>query len=200
MAGEEVNIDVLIWRMVRSRLKDAVRIGKAVKIDANKGVCDVELSKDVYLHNVKLKAVESGAGVGQIVEPKTDSYVVAAMIDGLEASWTLIQYTEIENWAVFCEKAKIELFNSNGGDEVHLNGKSKGGLVILQKLEANLNKLKDRLDAVETAVKAGLSGVGASPSASGAAGQTAFEGAMSAAQPVNFENMENDKVKHGDNS
>lgn len=208
MAGEsEHSIEALIWQLIRRRLKNAVRLGKAVNIDMNKGVCDVQLDDkgDLMLHDVKLKAVESGAGVGQIIEPQKDSYVLAAMIDGLESSWTLIQYTEIENWSVFCEKAKIELFNSNGGDEVHLNGKSKGGLAIVSELVKKYNAIEKDLNNLKTALQPVLTTpVNEAGNGAPSAFQSALNGAISSwygqqLTETQATDIENDKVKHGNN-
>jgi len=75
-----------------------------------------------------------------------------------------------------------------------MNGGNLGGLVKLQELEQNLNSIKTYLSALNGAISAAFTAVGAGPSANGASGAASFNTAMSA-QQINYASMENTKIK-----
>lgn len=133
-----------IIRIAKSLIKKQQRRGKAKNIDTDKCTCDVDLGDGLMLYQVKLKARESGNDKGIVIIPKADSYVVAAMVEGTEADWQVIQYDEIDSAAFFFKNGgKCEL-KDNG--EIHLNGSNFGELVKIQQLVDKINQLEQKLN------------------------------------------------------
>lgn len=160
--------------------------------------CTVSVG-DLKLTDVRLRSVVNGEESKLLITPKTGSFVTVIDLSGELRELEVIGYSEIE--AIDIEtggdiniKCKGDT-NLDCDGTVTLNGGDNKGLVKLQELNDNLNSIKNYISALKSAINTGLNGVGASTAASGAAGATAFEGAM-AGQTINFKNMENDKVKH----
>lgn len=80
-------------------------------------------------------------------------------------------------------------------EEVDFNGGGNKGLAKVEEIKKNFESLKQYVETMNNAVVAGLNGVGAGPTASGAAGAGAYQGAM-AGQSIMIGDMENPKVKH----
>lgn len=118
---------------------------------------------------------------GIVVTPKVDSYVLVTSIDGL--SFFVSQCSEVKKITIDC----------NG--DIIINGGYNKGIVKIQELKDNLNSLKSYIEAMDSAISAGLTGVGASTAASGEAGAQAYSSAM-IGQSINFKDMEDTKVKH----
>lgn len=116
---------------------------------------------------------------GVIIYPKVNSDVLVAFIDNTNTMGAVIMVEET--------------------DDMEIMGKNFGGIPILQKILDNMNAIKNYLAVEKSAIAAGFGAIGAGSSANGASGQSAFNGAM-AGQTINFSDMENKKVKHGDGS
>ena len=113
---------------------------------------------------------------GVIVYPKVNTNVLVAFIDNTNTMGAVIMVEETEN--------------------IEMMGKDYGGIPILQKIEDNLNAIKNYLAVEKTAVVAGFNSVGVGSAANGPAGAASFNSAM-AGQAITFSDMENKKVKHG---
>ena len=140
------------------------------------------VSDDLDYYNVLL-------GIGSTyVKPKKNTLVLIGIIENKEAATFLIDAEDVEELAIKCPKI---VFN---------DGNNKG-LLILDKVQYNLDAIKDYLSNLNTAIGAGFTGVGVSVGpgvvtpASGTLGKAAFDGATTALQLL-FANMENPKIKH----
>jgi len=88
----------------------------------------------------------------------------------------------------------------NAEDIIETNGGTNGGLVILGKLQNNLEVLKKYCEDMTSAISIGLSAilVNTPPNsllANGTLGAEAFDNAMTG-KKIDFDNMRNDKITH----
>lgn len=129
-------------------------------------------------------------GTGFIyLKPKLKTLCLLGMVENNDAAAFLIDAEEVEEMDIKTS-VKVNL-NAN---ELVINGGDNDGLVLLHKLESNLNKLKDYVETMKMSVITGLNSVGAGSAANGSTGATAFNSSM-ISQQIAFENMENNKVK-----
>lgn len=98
-----------------------------------------------------------------------------------------IMNEDAEGLLVWCDKI----------EEVSFNGDAFGGLIKLQELQDNLDALKSYCTSLKSAVANGLNAVGVSTAANGPAASASFNGEM-ASKVINFSDMENKTVKHGE--
>lgn len=172
-----------IRRIVSSQIKPDILLGTVTEFDATKWLATVKLNNGAEVDEVRVKAVINDQESGILVEPKIGSYVLCGLIDSKIESLFIIGYSEIEKFRI---KAPA----------IELNGDAFGGIIKLQELEANLKALKDYVTALKSATASGLSSVGVGAAANGPAGMTTFNTSMTG-QVINFQNMENETVKHG---
>lgn len=173
-----------IRQSVKAMIKPDLVLGEVKSFDASNWTIEVELNQGAKVDEVTIKSVLNGEGSGILVEPEIGSIVLCGLTDGKIENLTVLVYSEIKNITFAPSKTLI------------LRKEDFGGLVKIAQLESNLDAIKNGLDTMKNAVVAGLNGVGASTAASGAAGAAAFNTAIAAMQ-INFQNMENENVKHG---
>jgi hypothetical protein len=161
-----------------------IYLGVVKSFDASSWTIDVELNSGPTLPEVTIKAVMNDETSGIFVEPVVGSYVLVGTVDGRLENCSVLLYSEIK---------RMEIMPS---DLLKLKGDQYGGLVILEKLVANLDALKGGQDDLKAAIRAGLQAVGAGSAANGATGKVAFDAAI-ANSLITFENMENQNVQHG---
>lgn len=186
-----------IREAVRELVKDVatnkcVRIGKAVNIDKDKCLCDVDLGNDAILYGVKLKSVEGDKDKGLVIIPREDTMVCAAMLEGVEANWTIVQHSEIESWQITTDGGAVVTVSDDG--KVYLNGKDHEGLVKVSALVDKLNAIIDDVNnlklAFSTWVPVVQDGGAALKSATGSwFGQRI--------DPAQKSDIENQNVQHG---
>lgn len=186
-------------------------VGKVTAVDGT-DTCTVEpVDGGATLYKVRLRSTIDGGDEGEVSIPSFDSYVIVSPLDHNENKLFVSRFSKVESWHVKTENStSIELKDDGEtvvkGDgstitlksdgTVELNGSNFAGLVKLQELETNLNQLKTYVETMSAAIGPAFSAVGASPAASGALGQASYA-AATAALSISFQNMENDKVKHG---
>lgn len=139
--------------------------GKAQNVDADKGVCDVEISGK----SPALGALLGNAESGVMTVPKEGSVVVVV--------WA----TPVTAVVVLAVEVK----------EVRIMGGKLGGMVKIKELKENLNSLKNYVETLKNAVSAGFGSV---LEGYGTASKTGFDTTM-AAQSITIKDMENKKVK-----
>ena len=163
-----------------------VMSGTVVSVSENEMTAVVQLNVDddgVHTENVSINvALEQTDGMYGI--PEADSLCLVAEVDG-PSRWELLKASKYQKVII------------KAGTSIQFNDGSLGGLVELEKLKANLDKIHDYIkNTLEPGIKSGINGVGAGTAASGSAGATAFDLAM-AGQDIVFDDMENTKVKQG---
>lgn len=169
----------------------AVMTGVVRKVDEDKALMDVELTKDEdsNTEGVMINAV-SGNLNGILLFPKVGSDCIIAGLD--TGGYTLIKATEYDKVKVKVADRTLEVKDG----QWTLDGGDNEGLVIVGKAQDNFDTLKDYIkNTLEPAIKAGLIAVGIANQANGTTGANAFS-AQVASQQITFEDMENKKVKH----
>lgn len=181
-----------VQRIMKLTLKKQQRRGKAINISLNKCTCDVDLGNGAMLHSVKLKAIEAGDSNGIVLVPKEKSYVVAAMVEDVEADWCITNYSEIDSAAFFFKNGgKLEMKNDG---TILLNGDNLDGLVKAGTLTTKLNTLENEINTIKSYFAAWI----VVPNDGGAALKTVFSAwSGQPLTPTTQTEIENTKVKHG---
>lgn len=126
--------------------KKHIRIGKAINIDADKCICDIDLGKNVFLYKAKLKAIEGDKDKGLVIVPKENTMVCAAMLEGVESNWVVFHYAEIDSWQIVTDSGGRIIVTNEG--KVYLNGDDHDGLVMVKELVDRLNEIETKHDAL----------------------------------------------------
>lgn len=175
MAQEEEEVRRSFVALLRSKLTHTCTWYKCTAVDVEGKTCTILYDED---DNLEIDEIMLGFDKsGNIVYPKTDKDVLVIFFDGSKTNGAVIM----------CEET----------DHIDIMGDEFGGLPIAQKLMDNYNKLKDFVEALADNVSSGLNSVGESSSASGSAASSAFDALMLTVTPIQFEEIENEKVKHG---
>ena len=119
--------------------------------------------------DVRLRAVVNGEESGILVTPKTGSHVTVADLSGDLTRLVVIGFSEVE---------KVEI---NASAEIVINGGGCGGLVKIENLVNELNRLVQTFNSHTHAVPNGTSSVPSTPASS-----------------FSTSTLENTKIKHGE--
>ena len=165
-----------IERIVRKMLKPKCVVGKVTAVDATAKTCTVEVEGGYTRYGVRLRADEEGGNTGLYIIPAQNSRVLIEMIEGQTGMWYVAMVSEV--------------------NPICLNGDQYKGLLKLDEVKANMDTLKTYCETLKASTASGLAAVGIGALANGTTGQTAFNTAMASAS-INFQDMENPKVKHG---
>lgn len=171
---------------------------EVVKVDWDKRTCHVKHSSGIQFYKARLRSVIDDKKDGLCLKPKKKSMVIVQVIEGQNTSATVISYSEVESIELIMQDIEFTIDSGKvkvKAKEVSFNDGNNKGIPILDKVKQNFDAIKKYLDIEKQAISAGIKAVGAAMSASGAAGSSAFDGAM-ASNKLNFEDMENTKVKH----
>lgn len=184
-----------------------------VSVDKERRTCTVEV-EEVRYDDVLLHAVADGEQRGFCFEPAVGSTVLVSRIGGSNELYVAM-FSEVdrarlsvgeeleatlsaEGLSLSIGEAKIEATTDRiavDAPEIVLNGGDHGGLVQVEELRQSLDSLKRFVEAMHAALPGAFTAVGAAMSANGAAGKTAYDGAMTG-RSIRIEAMENTKVKH----
>lgn len=154
---------------------------------------------DLELTDVRLKATINGAQDKMMITPKQDSYVLVGSLTGDLKDLCVLKVDEPD--AIELKQndfeVTIDVANNKVGlnaGEISFNNGLNDGLVLLHKLENNLNKIKEFVMAMNTILPNAMGEIVTTTSGTGATAQATYQAAM-AAQQINFEDMENMKIK-----
>lgn len=131
-----------IRAILKQEVKPTILRGKVKSYDANSNTCVVDLLDGPDLLDVKIKAVANEVASGLVIEPKVNSTVLLAAINGRIEDAIILKYDEIEN---------IQL---NASTLIKINGDSLGGLVKSQVVAATDNALKGDLNSLKQKIAA----------------------------------------------
>lgn len=173
--------------------KKHIRIGKAIDIDADKCVCNVDVGNGAVLHNVKLKAVEGEKDKGLLIIPKENTMVCAAMLEGVEANWVIVQHSEIDSWQITTDSGSKVIVANDG--KVYLNGDNCDGIVKVAELVKKLNAIEDDINKLKIAMSGWVTAPNDGGAALKAAAASWFGQQLATTQQSS---IENDKVLHGE--
>ena len=162
------------------------------RVETVKGsTCSVRINDDLTVTDVRLRAVINSQTEQVLVTPKVGSYVlVVDLSGGNHRDLAVIACSEVSEINIKIGNT-VATINAEG---IVFNGGSLGGLVKLQELKDNLDSLKSYVEAMNGALPAAFSAVGAGAAANGATGAASYQGAMSG-QTVQLKDMENGKIK-----
>lgn len=158
---------------------DYTMLGTAKSVDEDEKTCvlhDEESGLDY--HDIRLRPVLDGKE-SHTLFPKVGTWVLAIRIEESD-DWMAIAFGEIAKWTVSCE-------------EVIFNDGDNGGMVIWPDTKQQLDLCKQFIQAIKDVSSTPINEPGnGSPSAY----QAAINAAISSINVPDFENLEDDKVKH----
>lgn len=167
-----------------------VNVGKVSNIDEDKRICDITIDDDLTLNNCRLNAIIDSYSNKLLIVPKDNSMVAFIAIGGKLTEPLVIAYSEIEK--ILLTIGESDILIEDG--KIEMNGGNLGGLIKLQQLESNLNKLKKYVEDLATMASTAMAPMAA---LDGGASVTTFNtnwGATNAA--FSFEDMEDTKITH----
>ncbi len=180
-----MSIKAAILSIVKDHIRPTVRVGKVKSVDESKMTCEIDLQTAPDVYDVRIRAAIDSVAKGLLIVPKVGSIVLVATIEDKVTSSFIVSFSEVES------------INLTTEAELHLNGDSFGGLVMKQELQDSLDSIKQYCESMHSAIANGLTSVGASTAASGAAGAAAYQAQM-AASVITLKDFESKKVKHGE--
>lgn len=160
-------------------------------VDSQVLVARIANGNELYV--CSFSVVEKVLGtIGDKVEIAVDKESLSYKCDKTEAT---IKSNDIQ---VKTEKVTFGVSDSQvtvKADQVVFNDGENKGFVKVEAVQANLDTIKNYLTVMNTAIAAGLTGIGAELASDGSAGVAAYQQAMPD-QGIAFQNMENEKIKH----
>lgn len=163
--------------------KADIILGEVTAFDSETWCATVEFNKTLKLDQVSVKCVINSEASGILVEPKVGSKVSCGLIDGKIENLFIITYSEVVKYRLIT-------------DLIELNGDSNGGLLIESKLVQELKKVNQLLQSITSV----LNGSPIAEPGNGApsALQIALKAAVSGKSLPTYEDITNQKVKHGE--
>lgn len=165
-----------LLKAIMGKIPQNCFVAQVQKVDG--ATCTVVRQGD----NLKIAGVRlnelSDESVGMVIKPKADSFVLVARID--DFNYYVSLYSEIDSVDIQCDKITI-----NGGDN--------GGLINIEELKKQLDKMSKRIDTIINALEN-------SPTTAQDGGAGYKAGIVTALSSItdkeDFTNMEDDKIKH----
>lgn len=167
MAGEKRLLDNL--RAVMGSSQVCISQGIVKSVDGDR--CSVDFA-GLVISDIRLRASLADVNKKMLVVPKVGSAVIVGSLSGDLDNLVVLQVDEVES--------------------VTVNGGELGGLVKIDELKDQLGKMSSRIDKIISA----LSNSGTVAQDGGAAYKSNIAMALSVLEKENFENIEDDKVKH----
>jgi hypothetical protein len=171
-------------RALASQTKPEVLIGRVKSFDRSKWVAEVEFNMGATVDDITVRSVINDNSTGLFIEPVVGSYVICVTIDGRMENMAIVSYSEIKSIEISPELKLI------------LRSDAFGGLAKVESIQSNLDELKTAFDQMKTNIATALNAVGVGSGANGPGAASLFNSEMSSVI-INFENMENENVKHG---
>lgn len=173
-----------IRQMVKSMVKPDIELAKVLEFDSSNWSITIELNSGGTNDQVTIKSVLNDDQTGILVEPVIGSMVLVGIVNGRKENMSVLCYSEIKSMRIIPTET------------IQLRGDSFGGIVKLQELQANLDKLKTAIETIQAATASGLNAVGVGSAANGPTGASTFNSEVQSID-LNFSDMENQNVKHG---
>lgn len=167
-----------------------VTVGKVSNIDEDKRICDITIDDDLTLNNCRLNAIIDSYSNKLLIVPKDNSMVAFIAIGGKLTEPLVIAYSEIEK--ILLTIGESDILIEDG--KIEMNGGNLGGLIKLQQLESNLDKLKKYVEDLATMASSAMAPMAALDGGASVATFNTNWGAMKAA--FSFDDMEDTKITH----
>jgi hypothetical protein len=186
MGALDQAIEEAIRRHAEKRQIKQVLIGVAK--DVKDTTCTVEREGAPTLNDVRLNAIDDNLETYLTVYPAEGSNVVVAILENLVTEAIVIRCSEVAK--IGLKIGAITLVIDKDG--IVMNGGSFGGLIKIEELKTQLDKVTDRIDAVINAIKTGT----VTPGDGGAAYKLSMTTQLSALSKEDFGKIEDTKIKH----
>ena len=167
-----------------------VTVGKVSNIDESKRICDISIDEDITLSNCRLNAIIDSYENHLLIVPKDNSMVAFITVGGKLTEPLIIAYSEIEK--VLLTIGESDILIEDG--KIEMNGGNLGGLIKLQQLESNLDKLKKYVEDLATMASSAMAPMAALDGGASVATFNTNWGAMKAT--FSFDDMEDTKITH----
>lgn len=148
-----------------------VSIGKVVSMNSTERTCTVQREHLPTLYDVQLQPI-IGLNNGFCIFPKIGSYVLVGIIENQINHAFIISYSEVE--------------------EIHLGGFQHHGIVKIQPLKDNLQKLNQNIEILKNATY----GIAAALDTLIPGTSAIFQTAVSGMETLDLSGLENQNVKH----
>jgi len=150
--------------------------------------CTVEREGAPTLHDVRLNAIDDNLDTYVTIYPATGSNVVVAILENIKTEAVVIRCSEVAK--VKLKIGAITLVIDNTG--IVINGGLLGGLIKIEQLKSQLDKVTGRIDAVINAIKTGT----VTPGDGGAAYKLSMNTQLASLPKEDFSGIEDTKIKH----
>ena len=189
MSSIEENLRRFIKQVGQTKTIPTVSVGIAKNINGENRTCDIQLNDALTLFNCRLNAIIGNYENNILILPKEGSFVAYALLDDRNTEVLVIGYTEIDKINIKIGDTTIDISN----DKIELNGGLLGGLIKIEELKSQLDKMTQRIDGIMNALRNSPTG----SSDGGAAYKTAITTALSSiTNKENFGNIEDEKITH----
>ncbi len=152
------------------------------EVNENENTVTVKKEHETEIYEVRLSSVIDKLKTKFIIYPKPESYVLCANINGNDRQAVILKYSEITKIA----------FNTG---EVIYNDGNFGGLVKINELKSQLEKMTGRIDKIIEAINSGKPAIGSADGGS-ALLTTIKTGLLKITSKEDFCNIEDEKIKH----
>jgi hypothetical protein len=185
----------------RKKIQDAIRelgkadkyevhIGKVVKINESEATVDVDISEDVIVYDVRLRAVIDDK-TGFILWPELNSYISFTEIHG-GPNHCLVKASKLKKMTLEIGKSTLEITDGN----IVFNGGNNKGIPISEKVIDRLNKIESDINSLKQLLLTMTANTSATPLVPGTLA-TLFSSWTSQILSVSQLNqIENNKIKH----
>lgn len=158
---------------------------KVKAVNEQEFTCDIQQGEDeeFVLHNVRLKPALDGNNLGYIPIPEIGSIAMFGILKMNEDDIFLVLPGKVKKWILNC-------------DEVVFNDGLNEGLVNVNPLIREINKIHANMNIVNAAIVAAFAGQDAVLTGLGTAGTTPFNLGITTMQAAVTTDIEDNKVKH----
>jgi len=166
--------------------KQSTFMAKVVSVNETDNTCEVQIG-NTTVEDVRLNSIALDGLKAFVLIPKLESMVLVSRIGGSNEMFVCL-YAEIDKLFLEIEETSFEISK----DGFLFNDGENGGLIKIEELTKNLDKLTTRVDAIYD----GLSKLSPDPPQAGSASVTSGLLAIVSPAKEDFTKLENELVKH----
>ena len=158
--------------------------GTVVKVEGN--VCEVSRKNAPTLYDVRLNAINAELDSFVTVIPKEKSFVLVGIIENLKTEAVVLRCSEVEKVNIKIGEQTLDIDKAG----FVFNGGNNKGMILVDKLSAEIEKLNTAISTIKTATSTGFKVVdGLAPGTS-----IAFDTATAAIQAANLSGVTNENI------
>lgn len=175
-----------IDRMIQQNIPTQIVVGKVISVDENKQVCDVDVVNSPDLLDVRIRAVIDDEKKGVLIVPKVDSYVLVGLINNRPESAFVASVAEVDKYYLYVNK------------EIQIGGDNFNGLVKIEELTQKLNNIETAFNQLVNEFNTHTHNAPQAPAGTLPTLPPLVPSSQSLVS-TQVSDLENTKVKHGDN-